>query len=173
MDFSILVVFCVHWSKYQPRVSEWFLQNGKYAQILEIACQEQISATCANQRLPGPCPSRSTRGSSHGHELDQGPTRRVEASERPQGLGRSTGSLPENLTADVHFVIPKTNSGKQLILHGNPSAVARDFSTFLAVFRRPFCRKRISNAVCYFKAPLDTSLTSLQPAVSPLPGCSS
>ena len=30
-----------------------------------------------------------------------------------------------------------------------------------------------SSAVCYFRAPSGTILTSLQPAVNPLPGCSS
>ena len=61
--------------------------------------------------------------------------------DRPEGLqlqnltlatrtGRSTGSLPENLTANVHYAINKyesVGSGKQLILHGNPSAIARGF----------------------------------------------
>ena len=62
--------------------------------------------------------------------------------------GRSTSSLPENLTADVHYGKNKSDSlgsGKQLIPHGNPSAIARDFSPHMAVLRR-------------------------QPAVNPLPG---
>ena len=36
-----------------------------------------------------------------------------------------------------------------------------------------FCRRRIPNAVCYFRVPSVTILTSLRPAVTPLPGCSS
>ena len=46
--------------------------------------------------------------------------------------GRSTSSLLKNLTADVHHAIDKCESwgsGKHLILHGNPSAIARDFFT--------------------------------------------
>ena len=72
--------------------------------------------------------------------------------DRPEGLklqnlalatrtGRSTGSLPESLTADVHYAINKCESlgsGRQLILHGNPSAIARDFSPYMAVLRRHF-----------------------------------
>ena len=36
-----------------------------------------------------------------------------------------------------------------------------------------FCRMCTSSAVCYFGAPSVTILTSLRPAVNPLPGCSS
>ena len=106
---------------------------------------------------------------------------------RPEGLklqnltlatrtGRFTRSFPKNLTADVHYSINKCESlgsGKQLILHGNPSAIARDFPSHMAVFRRHFCRMCTSNAVCYCRTPSVTILTSLQPAVNPLPGCSS
>ena len=55
--------------------------------------------------------------------------------------GRSTGSLPTNLIADVHNAINKCeslSSGRQFILHGNPSAIARDFSPYMAVLRRHF-----------------------------------
>ena len=62
--------------------------------------------------------------------------------DRPEGLklqnltlasrtGRSTGSLSNNLTLDVHYAINRCESlgsGRQLILHGNPSAMARDCS---------------------------------------------
>ena len=44
---------------------------------------------------------------------------------------RPTGTLPENVTADVHCAINKCESwgsGKQLVLHGNPSALAKDSS---------------------------------------------
>ena len=39
-----------------------------------------------------------------------------------------------------------------------------DFSPHMAVLRSLFSRMRISSAVCYFRAPSVTSLTSLQPA---------
>ena len=91
--------------------------------------------------------------------------------------GQSTGSLPENLTAEVHYAIDKCESlgsGRQLTLHGNPSSIAREF------FPRDgspstsfFCRMRISSAVRYFRAPSVTILRSLQAAVNPLSGCPS
>ena len=40
-----------------------------------------VLAMCADQSLPGSCQFEHTRGSSIGHELDQGPTWMVEASE--------------------------------------------------------------------------------------------
>ena len=52
--------------------------------------------------------------------------------------GRSRGSLSVNLTADAHYAIDKCKSlgsGRQLILHGNRSAIARDFSPYMAVLR--------------------------------------
>ena len=72
--------------------------------------------------------------------------------DRPDGLklqnlalatrtGRSIGSLPKNLIASVHCAINKCESlgsGKHLTLHGNPSAIARDFSPHVAVLRRHF-----------------------------------
>ena len=68
--------------------------------------------------------------------------------DRPEGLklqklalatmtGPAVRSQPKNTTADLtnasHWY-----SEKQLILHGNPSAIARDFSPQMAVLRRHF-----------------------------------
>ena len=50
-------------------------------------------------------------------------------------------SFPKNMTADVQCALDKCESlgsGKQLILHGNPSAIAKDFSPHMAVLRRHF-----------------------------------
>ena len=72
--------------------------------------------------------------------------------DRPEGLklqnlalatmtGPVLSSLPRNLTADVQYAFNKCESfgpGQQLILQGNPSALARDFSPHLAVLRRHF-----------------------------------
>ena len=83
--------------------------------------------------------------------------------DRPEGLklqnltlatrkGRSTSTVPENLTADVHYAINKCESlgsGKQLILHGNPSAIARDFSPHMAVLRR-HCLPNVHFQCCMF-----------------------
>ena len=55
--------------------------------------------------------------------------------------GRVFSSLPRNPTAHVHYAINKCESlgsGKQLILHGDPSASAREFSPHTAVLRRHF-----------------------------------
>ena len=99
---------------------------------IDYSSSTSVSALCADPLFPGPCSSECTRGSSIGHELDQGPTRRVEATQ--PYFGHQDGpiymQITENLTADVHYAINKCESlgsGKQLILHGNPSAIARDF----------------------------------------------
>ena len=92
-------------------------------------------------------------------ELDQGPTGRVEVTE--PYVGHQDGPIyrqfTSNLTAEVHYAI----------LHGNPWAIARDFSPFLTVLPRHF----LPNV--HLKAPSVTILTSWRPAVNPLPSCSS
>ena len=53
--------------------------------------------------------------------------------------GPAMSSLPKNMTADVRYAMNKCESlgsGKQLILHGHPSAIAQDFSPHMAVLRR-------------------------------------
>ena len=50
-------------------------------------------------------------------------------------------SLPRNLTADVQYASDKCESlgpRQQPILHGNPSAIAQDFSPKMAVLQRHF-----------------------------------
>ena len=57
--------------------------------------------------------------------------------------GPAMSSLPKNTTADVQHAIFKCESFgsvKQLMLHGNPSAIAADFSPHMAVLRRHFCQ---------------------------------
>ena len=108
--------------------------------------------------------------------------------DRPEGLklqdfalstrtGRSTGSLSENLTAHVHYAINKCESlgsGKQWILHGNPSAIAWDFSPHMAVLRRHFLPNMHFQCCLLLEGTLGHDfLTSVLPAVNPLPGCSS
>ena len=72
--------------------------------------------------------------------------------DRPEGLmlqnlalatmtSHAISSLPENTIADVQHAINKCEtlgSGKQLSHHGNPSAIARDFSPHMAALRRHF-----------------------------------
>ena len=71
--------------------------------------------------------------------------------DRPEGLkvqnlalatmtGPAMTSLPK-ITADVQHAINKSESlgsGEQVVLHGNPSAIAWDFSPHMAVLRRHF-----------------------------------
>ena len=70
--------------------------------------------------------------------------------DRPEGLkiqnlafatvtGPAMSSLPKNITADVQHAINKCESlgsGEQFVLHGNPPAIAQDFSPHMAVLRR-------------------------------------
>ena len=56
--------------------------------------------------------------------------------DRPNGE-----QFTKNMTADVQYAINKCDSlgsGKQLILHGNPSTTAKNLSTHMAVFQRHF-----------------------------------
>ena len=53
--------------------------------------------------------------------------------------GPAMSSLPKHMKADVQYAINKCESlgtGKQLIRHGNPSAIAQVFSPHMAVLRR-------------------------------------
>ena len=55
--------------------------------------------------------------------------------------GPVMSSIPKNLTADVQHTIDKCESlgsGKQLVLQGNSSSIAKDFSPCMAVLRRHF-----------------------------------
>ena len=50
-------------------------------------------------------------------------------------------SLTRNVTADVQYNKNKCESlgpGQQVIIHGNPSALAKDFYPHVAVLRRHF-----------------------------------
>ena len=56
--FTTSAIFRVHWSQYQPRVSEWLPRNGKSVQSLETAYRKHkndsspsasVSAICADQ----------------------------------------------------------------------------------------------------------------------------
>ena len=75
--------------------------------------------------------------------------------DRPEGLklqnlalatmtGPAVRSFPANMTADVQYATNKCESlgsGKQLILHGKSSALARKLSPHMAVFGRHFLPK--------------------------------
>ena len=56
--------------------------------------------------------------------------------------GPAVRSFPKNMTSDVQYALNKCESlgsGKQLTpLHGNPQAIAKDFSPHMAVLRRHF-----------------------------------
>ena len=85
--------------------------------------------------------------------------------------GPAVRSQPKNVTAYVRYAINKCESlgsRKQLVFHGNPSAIRKDFLQSFDVFFYRICNL---SAVCCFKAPLEAILTSLRPAVNPLLGC--
>ena len=82
--------------------------------------------------------------------------------DRPEGLtlqnlalatmtGPAMSSSPKNMTADFQYAINKCeslDSGKQLILHGNPSAIPQDFfSSKSSPSTTFFCRWCNSSAV--------------------------
>ena len=148
----MLAISFNHLSHYQTHVNKWFQQNGKSEQFLETVffqgkghfnSSAAVSARCVDERPPGPCQFGHMKGSSTGHVLDQGPTKSVKASEpcighhdRPNGEQNT-----KNMTTDVQYAINKCDSlgsGKHLILHGIPSATAKDLSPHMAVFRRHF-----------------------------------
>ena len=108
--------------------------------------------------------------------------------DRPEGLklqnlafatktGPAMSSLPKHTKADVQYAINKCESlgsGKQLIRHGNPSAIATGFFTaygslstsFFAEYALPMLYDSLGHHWTQF-------WTSLRPAVNTLLGCSS
>ena len=55
--------------------------------------------------------------------------------------GPASRNYPKNMIKDVQHALNTCESlvlGKQLILHGNPSAISRDFSPHMSVLRRHF-----------------------------------
>ena len=129
-------------------MGEWFLQNGKYAQFLERA--KVIPAQASQYRQYALIFDFLDLANLSIQEEAALATNWIK--DRPERLkqqkislatrtGRATGSFPKNPTADVHYAIHKCESlgsGKQLILHGNPSAIGRDFSPLMAFVRRFF-----------------------------------
>ena len=105
--------------------------------------------------------------------------------DRPEGLklqnlalatmrGPAVRSQPKNMTADVMYAIDKCESlvsGKRLILHGNPSAIAKDCSPHMDVFRRHFPTKHFQCCMI-LQGTLEGTFKTL-PTVNPLFGCSS
>ena len=87
--------------------------------------------------------------------------------------GTAMSSLPKNMTTAFQQAINKCeslSSGKQLILHGNPSGIfPRIWQSFDVISDRLFT----FSAVCHFKAPLVEMSTSLRPAANLLLGYSS
>ena len=90
--------------------------------------------------------------------------------------GRSTGNLPENLTADVHYAINECESlgsRKQLILHGNPSGIARDFSQHMTVLRRHFLPNVHLQCCTLLQGTLDDDFDIFAASGESTAGCSS
>ena len=105
----------------------WYIQDN-----IDFNSCATTTAIYADQRLPGSCQFENTRGSSIGHEMDSGPAWKVRNLALTTMTGPAVRSFRKNMTAGVQYALNKCQSlgsGKQLILHGNPSAIARD-STF-------------------------------------------
>ena len=132
-------------------MSEWFPQNGKYAQFLEIAYQDAkvIPAQAPQYRQYALISDFQDLANLSIQEEAALATNRIK--DRPKGLklqkltlATKTGSLPKKHTADIHYAMQKCEflgSEKHLILHQNPSAIAREISTHMAVLRRHFLPK--------------------------------
>ena len=145
--FIILAISYNHLSSCQPPVSEWFQRKGKSEQFWEIVYPRAkvISIQAPQYRqyalisgfLDFANLSIREEGSI-GHELDQGPGR-VEASEPCLGHYDRPRCKQSTEKCDCRFnTCESLGSGRQLIFHGNPSAIARAFSAQMAVFRRHF-----------------------------------
>ena len=79
--------------------------------------------------------------------------------------GPAVRSFPENMNANIQHAMNKCEflgSGKQLLLHGNPPAIARDFSCSCGSPSTSSCRTCTSSVVCCFKAPSVETFTSLR-----------
>ena len=107
--------------------------------------------------------------------------------DRPKGMklqnpalatitGPALRSYPKNTTAHVQHALEKCeslDSGKQLILHGNPSAIAKDYSPQVSVLRCLFLPNMQFECCMILQGTTEANLTSLLPAVNPLLGYSS
>ena len=107
-------------------------------------------------------------GSHIGHELDQGPTRRIVTSKPSIGHNDrpNCAQSTKNMIADIQYALNKcesSSSGKQLILHGNPSAIARNFLRKWQVFDVIYCQICILSAVLFFRGSSKAMFTSLLP----------
>ena len=106
---------------------------------------------------------------------------------RPEGLqiqdlafasmtGAAMSNLPKKFTADVQHAIDKCESlgsGKRLILHRNPPAIAQDFSPHMAVLRRHFLPKMHFECCMVLQGTLGGDSDIFAARVTPLLGYSS
>ena len=85
--FIILEIFYNHMSSYQVRVSDWFQRNDKFVQFFEMNLEGEsdFDSSVSFGNLRKFREFRDTRGSSIGHEFDQGPPSKVETSEFSAG----------------------------------------------------------------------------------------
>ena len=145
--FKNLAISYVHLRLYQPRVSIQFQQNGKSDQSLEIVYPRQKcvqfephSRQCAlmSDFLDFAKLSIQEEAVSATNGIKDRPE-----GLKPQNLamatltGPSLRSQPKNKTADVQYAINKCESlgsGKHLVLHRNPLAIAKDFSHIWPLF---------------------------------------
>ena len=182
-------------------LSGFFHNFGNVLRPLELvpaSCERVVPTERQVRAVLGDCMSRAKVIPTQAPQCRQyaHPSIREEAAlatnwikDRPEGLKLqnlalatmtrpASSSFPKFLTADIQYIIYKCESlgsGQQLILHGNPSVLGQDFPRIWQSFDVFFffCRMCTSSAVCCFRALSVAILTSLRPAVNPLPGCSS
>ena len=139
-----------HLSFYRPRVSKWFQRTGNFVQFLEIVHRRQKVILIQAPR------NRPFALISDFLDLANLSLREEAAfattwiKDRREGLkllnlGQASSTGPavrsdaKNTTADVQHALEQCESlgsGKNSILHGNPSAIAMVFSPLMSVFRR-------------------------------------
>ena len=133
-----------------------------------------VLAMCADQSLPGSCQFEHTRGSSIGHELDQGPTWRVEASEPCIGHYDRPSCSQSTETYDFRCSVHHEQMrviGRRETTDPSRESVGKcwSFSPHMSVLKRHFfCRICSLSAVRYYRALSEAIFTSLLPAVNPL-----
>ena len=139
--FIILVTYCNHLSSYQPRVSRCFQRNGRSEQFSEIVFQRQkvISIQAPQYRQYAMIGDFLDLAKLSFQEETALVTKWIK--DRLEDLklqnpalatmtGPAVRSPPKKITGDVQFAMDKCealNSGKQSILYGNPSEIAKGF----------------------------------------------
>ena len=154
--FIILATCSNHLSSCQPLVSMWFQRNGKSDQFLEIEYPKVISTRAPQYRQHALISDFLDLAKLSIQEEAALATSWIKGfTLQNLALATMTGQAvrsQSNITADVKHAINKCEalgSGKQSIIHGNPSAIARWFCRSIwPFFDVMSCRTCTSIVVC-------------------------